>query len=50
MNAQEFFRSFSSAGRINVPEPKIGDSYVANRKVDGVWVKVRLVWDGEEWR
>ena len=50
MTAQQFMASFSSAGRIEAPEPQVGDSYLANRKVAGEWVKVRLTWDGKEWR
>jgi hypothetical protein len=50
MTAQQFMAGFSSAGRINAPELQVGDSYLANRKIGGVWVKVRLTWDGKEWR
>ena len=49
MTAQQFMQGFSAAGRISAPEPKIGDSYIANRQVAGQWVKVRLTWDGKEW-
>jgi hypothetical protein len=50
MKAQQFMSSFSSAGRLTVDPPKIGDSYIATRRIDGEIVKVRVTWDGKEWR